>query len=107
MGRRIERKRKREKQLILVITKYIKYIYKYFRYKIDHITAENKYRFNLQTSVCLESVGACDLDFSVMTDVDIPILDCDFGNVPYAVKGLEKINNHLKNFAEVYFYFKV
>lgn len=58
-----------------------------FRYKIDHLTAEDKYRFNLNISVCLESSGACNLDFPVMTDVDIPIIDCDFENVTYAVQG--------------------
>lgn len=57
------------------------------RYKIDHLTAEDKYRFNLNVSVCLESSGACNLDFPVMTDVDIPIIDCDFENVSYAVQG--------------------
>lgn len=58
-----------------------------FRYKINHLTAEDKYRFNLNVSVCLESSGACTLDFPVMTDVDIPIIDCDFENVSYAVQG--------------------
>lgn len=57
------------------------------RYKIDHLTAEDKYRFNLNVSVCLESSGVCNLDFPVMTDVDIPIIDCEFENVSYAVQG--------------------
>lgn len=41
----------------------------------------------MNVSVCLESSGACTLDFPVMTDVDIPIIDCDFENVSYAVQG--------------------
>lgn len=60
----------------------------HFRYKVDHITAESKYRFSLNVSVCLETSDECYLNFPVMTDVDIPILDCDFNNVSYAIKGL-------------------
>lgn len=42
--------------------------------------------------MCLESSGACNLDFPVMTDVDIPIIDCDFENVSYAVQGHKNQN---------------
>lgn len=65
----------------------IKILLQQLRYKIDHLTAEDKYRFNLNVSVCLESSAACDLDFPVMTDVEIPIIDCDFENMSYAVQG--------------------
>jgi hypothetical protein len=61
----------------------------FFSYKIDHITAENKYRFSLNVSVCLETSDDCYLSFPVMTEVDIPVLDCDFNNVSYAIKGLQ------------------
>lgn len=80
------RKRAEERE-IFIYNFNIKILFQQLRYKIDHLTAEDKYRFNLNVSVCLESSGACDLDFPVMTDVDIPIIDCDFENVSYAVQG--------------------
>lgn len=80
------RKRAEEREMFIYNFN-VKILLQQLRYKIDHLTAEDKYRFNLNVSVCLESSGACDLDFPVMTDVDIPIIDCDFENVSYAVQG--------------------
>jgi hypothetical protein len=59
------------------------------RYKIDLLSAESAFLFNMRFSACFESSGDCRLNFPIMTDVKVPFLDCDFKALPYAIPGKE------------------
>lgn len=57
------------------------------RYKIDFLSAESAFLFNMKFSACFESAGDCRLSFPIMTDVKVPFLPCDFKTLPFAIPG--------------------
>ena len=58
-----------------------------FSYKIDYLTAESAFRFNIKVKACFESKGDCMLDVPVLNDVKIPLLGCNFSMQNFAIPG--------------------
>lgn len=59
----------------------------FFRYKIDYISAESAFLFNIKFSACFESKGDCMLNIPILKDVKIPILACNFSLQQFAIPG--------------------
>lgn len=59
----------------------------FFRYKIDYLSAESAFLFNIKFSACFESKGDCMLNIPIMQDVKIPFLSCNFSMQPFAIPG--------------------
>lgn len=57
------------------------------RYKVEYITSEKAYLLCVNFSACFETNGDCMLNFPIMTNTRIPLLDCDFKNQSFAIPG--------------------
>uniref|UniRef100_K1PXP9 Uncharacterized protein n=1 Tax=Magallana gigas TaxID=29159 RepID=K1PXP9_MAGGI len=54
-------------------------------YKIDFISAESAFLFNIKFSACFETKGDCMLNIPILKDVKIPILACNFSLQQFAI----------------------
>lgn len=57
------------------------------RYKVDNISSEKAFLLSVNFSACFESNGDCMLNFPIMVNTKIPVLDCDFKNQSFAIPG--------------------
>jgi hypothetical protein len=58
-----------------------------YRYKVDYLSAESAFIFNIKFMACFESKGDCMLNIPIMQDVKIPLLPCNFTRQPFAIPG--------------------
>ena len=56
----------------------LKYHMDIYRYKIDDLHVERKYRFDMNLSICLESTGPCLYDMVLFKDTLVPKILCDW-----------------------------
>jgi hypothetical protein len=49
-----------------------------YRYKIDDLHVERKYKFDMNLSICLESTGSCLYDIVLFKDTLVPKILCDW-----------------------------
>lgn len=66
--------------VLILFTRYL-----FFRYKIDFISAESAFLFNIKFSACFETKGDCMLNILILKDVKIPILACNFSLQQFAI----------------------
>ncbi|XP_062579219.1 uncharacterized protein LOC134241150, partial [Saccostrea cucullata] len=63
-------------------------------YKIDYLSVESAFVFNIKFSACFESKGDCMLSIPIMQDVKISIIPCNFSMQAFAISGFS-LNDYL------------
>ena len=59
----------------------------YYSYKIDDLTSEKMFMFNVKISACFESTGDCRYTYKVLENTKLPKQPCDWKD-GFAVPGM-------------------
>ena len=58
-----------------------------FRYQVYNLMSERKYLVSFNVSVCYESSGDCEFTVTVLDNVKLPKLKCEWGLESFIIEG--------------------